>query len=93
VISFDSAGSPVCGHWWAPKLMLVGEDVTFCLISLATSMRPEPCSNGVSFAVGVVLPVSRALSSAPFSEGCCWCRRAAAPATCGVAIEVPSSEV
>ncbi len=76
-----------------PRLTAVGSDTTRAAIAFATSTRPEPCSNAVSFGLAVVAPDSTALSRAPVQSGFRWARSAAAPATCGVAIDVPDSAV
>ncbi len=73
--------------------MLPGELVTVCVSTRAESTRPAPWSNGVSPAVGVAAAVRVAFSCSPLSSGCCCASSAAAPATCGVAIDVPDSDV
>ena len=84
--------SSSCGHCATPRLTLVGSDTTVAPSALATSTRPAPCSNAVSPPVGLADAVSAAFSCAPVQSGCCWAISAAAPATCGVAIEVPDSD-
>lgn len=81
--------SSVCGHCWVPKLSDPGSAITDCLMALSTWMRPEPCWNGV-YLPPLAEPVSAPFSSAYVQSGCCCLRIAAAPATCGVAMEVPS---
>ncbi len=80
--------SSACGHCCTPKLSDTGSATTVCAIALSTWTRPEPCSNGVYFPP-LVEAVSAAFSSAYFQSGCCCLSSAAAPATCGVAMEVP----
>ena len=56
-------------------------------------MRPVPVSNALAPETGTVLLAIAALSCSPSQLGCSCLRMAARPATCGVAIEVPLSEV
>lgn len=80
--------SSVCGHSWTPKSTETGAATTVCLTALSTRMRPEPCSKGVYLAP--LADATRAAFSSRYVHfGCCCLRRAAAPATCGVAIDVP----
>ena len=88
VICSVTGVSSVCGHCWMPKLTDDGSAITVCLMALSTWMRPEPCWNGV-YLPPLAEPVSAPLSSAYVQSGCCCLRIAAAPATCGVAIDVP----
>ena len=83
------ASSP-CGHSCRPKLTL-GGSVDHGLgdgaghVDPAGALRVRPrCP-----AFGLAEPISAALSSAGVQVGCCWARIAAAPATCGAAIDVP----
>ncbi len=66
---------------------------TVRVTAAATSTRPVPCSNTPMSGPGAVEPTSASLIRSPVQSGCCWARIAAAPATCGVAIEVPPSRV
>ncbi len=88
VSSLVTGLSSVCGHCWTPKLTDAGSAITDCLMAWSTWMRPEPCWNGV-YLPPLVEPVRAPFSSAYFHSGCCCFRIAAAPATCGVAIDVP----
>ena len=60
-------------------------------IASAASTRPLPASNAVAPATGTVESATASLSRSPSQPGCSCLRIAASPATCGVAIDVPSS--
>ncbi|MGY3680215.1 hypothetical protein ACVWXU_003838 [Streptomyces sp. TE33382] len=88
-VTFFVAGvSSVCGHCCTPKLTETGSATMLWPSALSTAIRPEPCWNGL-YAPGLVEAVSAPFSSLYFQSGCCCLRSAAAPATCGVAIDVP----
>lgn len=55
----------------------------------AMSSRPLPPWYGLDCRVLAVVPTSASLSCRPFQSGCFCAKRAAAPATWGVAIDVP----
>jgi hypothetical protein len=59
------------------------------VVAVATSTRPAPCSNAVNEPFGSALPTSMDLSWSGDQSGCWPARTAAAPATCGAAIDVP----
>ncbi len=80
--------SSVCGHCCTPKLTETGSATIVWAIARSTWIRPEPCWNGL-YAPGLVDAVSAPFSSEYFQSGCCCLSSAAAPATCGVAIDVP----
>ncbi len=52
-------------------------------------MRPAPWSNALTPGVGLAVVASTDLSCAGVHSGCCCLSNAAAPATCGVAMDVP----
>ncbi|MBB5786474.1 hypothetical protein [Jiangella mangrovi] len=56
-----------------------------------TSTRPVPWSDTSSPSVGTAVDIRAALSSGPVSSGRACASSAAAPATCGDAMEVPES--
>src|SRR6478752_5389703 len=59
-------------------------------MAAATSTRPVPTSYGeYAGSSPWALLTSCSLSCSPLQPGCSWARIAAAPETCGVAIEVP----
>jgi hypothetical protein len=78
-----------CGHLARPKLTPAGSGSTVCRIALARSTRPAPCWNTPSLAFGNAEAISAARSCGARQVGCCCARIAAAPATCGAAIDVP----
>lgn len=78
----------MCGHCCTPKLTETGSATTVWAMARSTAIRPEPCWNGL-YAPGFVDAVSAPFSSLYDQSGCCCLSNAAAPATCGVAIDVP----
>jgi hypothetical protein len=70
---------------------LAGAVKTSVVMAAATSTRPAPSTKTPNPEVDRDEAMSAALSSAARQSGCCWARSTAAPATCGVAIEVPDS--
>ncbi len=77
------------GHACVPRLTETGSETTVWSIARPTARRPAPCWNTVGEPPSAD-PVRTALSCAPVQPGFFCLRIAAAPATCGVAIEVPS---
>ncbi|MGI3228217.1 hypothetical protein ACRJ4B_34860 [Streptomyces sp. GTA36] len=75
-----------------PKSTEPDSATTRLVAARARSTRPAPCWWTFSSGLGSAEPVSSALSRAPLQSGCCWSTRAAAPATCGAAIDVPEFE-
>jgi hypothetical protein len=67
--------------------------VTVDRTAAATSTRPAPAAYASSPLSLCEVLISASLSRAGGQSGCCWASSAAAPATCGEAIEVPSSSV
>ena len=67
--------------------------VTGWVVARARSTRPAPWAYTVWSAAVLAVLTSASLIFAPVQSGCCWASRAAAPATCGVAIEVPEAAV
>ena len=57
------------------------------------SRRPPPWAYTLSSGWGLAVPISTALIRPGVQLGQRWARMAAAPATCGVAIEVPVARV
>jgi hypothetical protein len=82
-------GCGLGGHRNAPKLTLPPSVVTRWVTARATSIRPAPWSK--TSAVGVAVLMSTGLSRVAVQSGCCCARIAAAPATCGAAMEVPDA--
>lgn len=66
---------------------------TVDLMPLVRSTRPAPSSKGVTTGRFFAVLARAFLSCSPFMSGWICAMIAAAPATCGVAIEVPLSEV
>ncbi|ROP37471.1 hypothetical protein EDD40_2784 [Saccharothrix texasensis] len=66
--------------------------MTEVVMALARSTRPAPWSNAVSAGLFFADATSAALICAPVQSGCCWASTAAAPATCGVAMDVPDMD-
>ena len=74
-----------------PRLT-VAVAVTSGPMTRATSTRPVPCADQVT-PTSLALFTRASLSRPAVQSGCRCARIAAAPATCGVAIEVPDSVV
>ncbi len=89
VTARSTAAPPVLSR---PK-SAVAEPYTRWPSARATSTRPAPCSKTVNAGFAFVVLTSASLSFAAAQSGCSWARIAAAPATCGVAIEVPDAVV
>jgi hypothetical protein len=70
-----------------------GVAVTCWVVARVRSTRPAPWSYTVAFALVAAVLTSVSLIRCPDQSGCCCARIAAAPATCGVAIEVPFAAV
>lgn len=66
-----------------------GEAVTREESAPGTSTLPAPCSYTPAPSTGSAAPMSAALSCCASQSGCRCLRMAAAPETCGVAMEVP----
>ncbi|MGI3225637.1 hypothetical protein ACRJ4B_18890 [Streptomyces sp. GTA36] len=92
VTSLVTGRSSVWGNSCVPKPSEAGLLVSCWVIAPATSTRPVPCVYAEVAAVGFAEAVSAALIRGPVQSGCRWARIAAAPATCGVAIDVPLME-
>src|SRR5436190_3010096 len=84
-------GSSPCGKVCRPRLMLAGWARTDCWYPCPMSSRPEPCSYAPSEAFGTAVPMRADLIWVADQPGRRCFMMAAAPATCGVAIEVPLS--
>ena len=85
----DCVTSSSYGHSARVKLTLGGCAMTSCVIAWARSRRPAPCAYGLRVGFGADEPISAAFTCAGDQSGCCCRRIAAAPATCGAAIDVP----
>src|SRR5690606_16161715 len=83
--------SPSCGHAKVPN-ETDGVAVTSCASAPGIVIRPAP-SDQTPAPVGSADAMSAALSAGPSSSGRACLSTAAAPATCGVAMEVPSRAV
>jgi hypothetical protein len=66
---------------------------TFCSTARATSTRPAPWPNTGTAGVVCAVLTRASLSPDAFQSGWAWASSAAAPATCGVAIDVPDAAV
>src|SRR6185369_13637151 len=75
------------GHAWKPKYV-EPVAVTVAAMLAATSTRPAPTWYAV-YGNGFDVLISASLSWGAVQVGCSCTRIAAAPATCGVAIDVP----
>lgn len=75
-----------------PKLS-VGVAKTFCPTARTASTRPSPCSNTELSAFVFAVVARASLICRPVQSGCACATSAAAPATCGVAIDVPFAVV
>jgi hypothetical protein len=73
----------------SPNESVAGVAVSTALAAAATSSRPEPCAVGSVPLSGFAVPTSVDFTAPGDCPGCSWRSRAAAPATCGAAIEVP----
>ena len=84
----STGASPPCGQSNSPNdAVPVASTVPSTVDGM--SRRPPPTSYAVSPASGLAVLTSACLIWSPVQSGCCWAMIAAAPATCGVAIEVP----
>jgi hypothetical protein len=92
VIAFVIGLSSSCGHWTRPMFRDAGDEVTEALVAAATSTRPAPCSKTVWSGFARAVAMSPAFRRSAVQSGCSPARIAAAPATCGVAIDVPDIE-
>jgi hypothetical protein len=72
--------------------MLPLSDHTCAFTARSTFKNPAPCSHGRPLGAFVVL-ISAVFNASAFQAGDRCARIAAAPATCGAAIDVPDSAV
>src|SRR6476620_6476373 len=77
----------VCGHAKVPPC--TGIVVTGAFAAANTSRRPAPCARTSPGTSDFADETSAALSCWPVQDGCACLTMAAAPATWGVAIDVP----
>ncbi len=80
--------SSVWGQLCVPRFTETGSATTVWSIALSTVSRPAPCWK-TEWEPSLAEPVRAAFSWAPVQVGFFCLRIAAAPATCGVAIDVP----
>ena len=73
----------------SPKESVAGSAVTTAPAAAATSRRPGARGGRCAPSSGFAVPTSADFTSSGGSPGCSWRSSAAAPATCGAAIEVP----